>query len=163
MKSLFPKNDKSIFVKLRYLQLKIKKNKENYKSFCVTFGHNFKNSPLFEKSNISFERYYFVLCDTYLTSKMSKMDLSVFANKLFICLVPFCRQHGSVSPLLHVVWWEILLPWRYMARMVITLPNSTVYLQRIKGIHLSYNSKSHNYTIPWNLAEVLQISCKNWL
>ena len=37
-------------------------------------------------SNISFERYYFVLYDSYLISKMSKMDLSFFANKLFICL-----------------------------------------------------------------------------
>ena len=34
-------------------------------------------------SNISFERYYFVMYDSYLTSKMSKMDLSVFANTLF--------------------------------------------------------------------------------
>ena len=36
-------------------------------------------------SNISFERYFLVLFDSYLISKMSKMDLSVFANKLFYC------------------------------------------------------------------------------
>ena len=85
LKSLFAKTDKSIFVKLRYLRLKIKKNIENNKNFCVTFDHNFKNIPLYVMSNISFERYYFVLYDSYLISKMSKIDLSVFANKLFIC------------------------------------------------------------------------------
>ena len=83
MKSLFAKTDKYIFVKLRYLPLKIKKNKENDKNFCVTFDHNFKNIPLYVMSNISFERYNFILCDSYLISKMSKMDLSVFAYKLF--------------------------------------------------------------------------------
>ena len=61
MKSLFAKTDKSIFVKLRYLRLQIKKNKDNNKNFCVTFDHNFKNIPLYVMSNISFERYYFVL------------------------------------------------------------------------------------------------------
>ena len=80
MKSLLAKTDKSIFVKLRYLRLKIKKNKENNKNFYVTFDHNFKNIPLYVMSNISFERYHFVLYDSDFTSKMSKTDLSVFAN-----------------------------------------------------------------------------------
>ena len=84
MKSLFAKPDKSILVKLRYLRLKIKKNRENDKNYFLTFGHNFKNIPLHVMSNIPFERYYFVLYDRYLTPKMSEMDLSVFANKLFI-------------------------------------------------------------------------------
>ena len=35
-------------------------------------------------SNMSLKRYCFVLYDNYLTSKISKMKLSVFANKLFM-------------------------------------------------------------------------------
>ena len=45
MKSLFAKTDKSIFVKLRYLRLKLLKYKENNKKFSDTFDHNFKNNP----------------------------------------------------------------------------------------------------------------------
>ena len=43
MKSLFAKTDKSIFVKLRYLRLKLLKYKENNKK--ISFDHNFKNNP----------------------------------------------------------------------------------------------------------------------
>ena len=50
-----------IFVKLIYLQLKIKENNENDKIFCATFDHNFKNLTLYVMSNITFQRYYFVL------------------------------------------------------------------------------------------------------
>ena len=46
MKSLFAKTDKSIYVKWRYLRLKIKKNKENNKNFGDSFDHNFKNIPI---------------------------------------------------------------------------------------------------------------------
>ena len=45
LKSLFAKTDKSIFVKLRYLRLKLLKYKENNKKIYDTFDHNFKNNP----------------------------------------------------------------------------------------------------------------------
>ena len=50
-----------------------------------TFDHNFKNIPLYIMSNVSLERYYFVLYDGALTLKMSKMALNAFCDKgLFI-------------------------------------------------------------------------------
>ena len=45
MKSFIAKWVISIFVNLRYLQLKLLKYKEN-KKICETFDHNFKNKPL---------------------------------------------------------------------------------------------------------------------
>ena len=66
MKSLFAKTDKYIFVKLLYLQLKIKKDKENNKIFYKTFDHNLKKIPLYVMSHISFERYDFVLYNSLL-------------------------------------------------------------------------------------------------
>ena len=44
MKSLFAKTDKSIYVKLKYLRLKLLKYIENNKKFSDTFDHNFKNN-----------------------------------------------------------------------------------------------------------------------
>ena len=54
MKSLFAKTDKSIFVKLRYLRLKLLKYKENNKKISDTFDHNFKNNPCYVMSEVSF-------------------------------------------------------------------------------------------------------------
>ena len=54
MKSLFAKTDKSIFVKLRYLRLKLLKYKENNKKISDTFDHNFKNNPWYVMSEVSF-------------------------------------------------------------------------------------------------------------
>ena len=54
MKSLFAKTDKSIFVKLRYLRLKLLKYKENNKKISDTFDHNFKNNPWYVMSKVSF-------------------------------------------------------------------------------------------------------------
>ena len=48
---------------------------------CNTFDHNFKNIPLYIMSNVSLERYYFVLYDGALTLKMSKMALNAFCDK----------------------------------------------------------------------------------
>ena len=92
MKSLFAKTDKSLFVKLRYLRLKIKKNKEINKNFCVTFDHNFKNIPLYVMSNISFERYYMTVtlhqkCQkwTYRLLQINSSNISAFlSNTHFI-------------------------------------------------------------------------------
>ena len=70
-----------ILVNLRYLRFKLLKYKENNKKICNTFDHNFKNIPVYIMSNVSLERYYFVLYDGALTLKMSKMALNAFCDK----------------------------------------------------------------------------------
>ena len=80
MKSFIAKRVISIFVNFRYLRFKLLKYKEN-KKICNTFDHNFKNIPLYIMSNVSLERYYFVLYDGALTLKMSKMALNAFCDK----------------------------------------------------------------------------------
>ena len=75
MKSFIAKRVISILVNFRYLRFKLLKYKENNKKICNTFDHNFKNIPLYIMSNVSLERYYFVLYDGALTFKMSKMAL----------------------------------------------------------------------------------------
>ena len=81
MKSFIAKRVISILVNLRYLRFKLLKYKENNKNICNTFDHNFKNIPLYIMSNVSLERYYFVLYDGALTLKMSKMALNAFCDK----------------------------------------------------------------------------------
>ena len=81
MKSFIAKRVISILVNLRYLRFKLLKYKENNKNFLNTFDHNFKNIPLYIMSNVSLERYYFVLYDGALTLKMSKMALNAFCDK----------------------------------------------------------------------------------
>ena len=81
MKSFIAKRVISILVNLRYLRFKLLKYKENNKKICNTFGYNFKNIPLYIMSNVSLERYYFVLYDGTLTLKISKMALNTFCDK----------------------------------------------------------------------------------
>ena len=81
MKSLIAKRLNSILVNLRYLRFKLLKYKENNKKICNTFDHNFKNILLYIMRKVSLERYYFVLYDCALTSKMSKMALKSFCDK----------------------------------------------------------------------------------
>ena len=81
MKSFIAKRLNSILVNLRYLRFKLLKYKENNKKICNTFDHNFKNIPLYIMRKVSLERYYFVLYDCALTSKMSKMALKSFCDK----------------------------------------------------------------------------------
>ena len=81
MKSFIAKRVISILVNLRYMRFKLLKYKENNKKICNTFDHNFKNIPLYIMSNVSLERYYFVLYDGALTLKMSKMALNTFCDK----------------------------------------------------------------------------------
>ena len=81
LKSFIAKRVISILVNLRYLRFKLLKYKENNKKICNTFDHNFNNIPLYIMSNVSLERYYFVLYDGALTLKMSKMVLNAFCDK----------------------------------------------------------------------------------
>ena len=79
--SFIAKRLNSILVNLRYLRFKLLKYKENNKNICNTFDHNFKNIPLYIMRKVSLERYYFVLYDCALTSKISKMALKLFSDK----------------------------------------------------------------------------------
>ena len=96
MKSFIAKRVISILVNLRYLRFKLLKYKENNKKICNTFDHNFKYIPLYIMSNVSLERYYFVLYDGALTLKISKMALNAFCDKtlhfLFSRLHMFCDR-----------------------------------------------------------------------
>ena len=60
VQSFIAKRVISILVNLRYLRFKLLKYKEYSKKICNTFDHNFKNIHLYNKKNISLERYYFV-------------------------------------------------------------------------------------------------------
>ena len=92
MKSFIAQRVISILVNLRYLRFKLLKYKENNKKICNTFYHNFKNIPLYIMSNVSLERYYFVLYDGALTLKMSKMALNVFCDKTLQIYMMFYIQ-----------------------------------------------------------------------
>ena len=86
MKSLNSKTDVSIFINLRYLRLKLLKNRENNKKIRHLFHHNFKNHfiPCYVKSEVSLERFYFALFDDGLTLKTFKLVFIVdFLFKLF--------------------------------------------------------------------------------
>ena len=72
MKSLTSETDISIFINLRYLRLKLMKNKEN-KKICHIFHHNFINIPCYVMSEVSLKRFYFVLFDDGLTLKTLKL------------------------------------------------------------------------------------------
>ena len=69
IRSLNSKIDISIFINLRYLRLKLLKNKENDKKICHIFHHNFKNIPCYVMSEVSLKRLYFALYDDGLTLK----------------------------------------------------------------------------------------------
>ena len=103
LKSFIAKRVISILVNLRYLRFKLLKYKENNKKIFNTFDHNFKNIPLYIMSNVSLERYYFVLYDGALTLKMSKMPLNAFCDKtlhLFLLLfnndIRKCSSHSGI-------------------------------------------------------------------
>ena len=73
LKSLNSKTDVSIFINLRYLRLKLLKNKENNMKICHIFHHNFKNIPCYVMSEVSLKRFYFALFDDGLTLKTLKL------------------------------------------------------------------------------------------
>ena len=83
MKSLYlKKTDISIFINVRYLQLKLLKHKENNKKICHIVHHILKNIPCYVLSEVSLKRFYFALFNDGLTLK--KLRLSVFEFKFFI-------------------------------------------------------------------------------
>ena len=97
MKSFIAKRLNSILVNLRYLRFKLLKYKENNKKICNTFDHNFKNIPLYIMRKVSLERYYFVLYDCALTSKISKMVLKSFCDKTLHMYLEICDSAVSVT------------------------------------------------------------------
>ena len=95
----------SILVNLRYLRFKLLKYKENNKKICNTFDHNFKNIPLYIMSNVSLERYYFVLYNGALTIKMSKMALNAFCDKTLHLFFPnFKCSHSVGGPKMYLAY-----------------------------------------------------------
>ena len=78
MKRLNSKTDKSIFINLRYLPLKVLKNKENNKKICHIFHHNFENIPCYVISEVSLKMIYFALFDGGLTLKTLKLVFVCF-------------------------------------------------------------------------------------
>ena len=97
MKSFIAKRVISILVNLRYLRFKLLKYKENNKKICNTFDHNFKHIPLYIMSNVSLERYYFVLYDGALTLKMSKMALNAFCDKTLHMFQRYLQMYDSIN------------------------------------------------------------------
>ena len=95
MKSFIAKRLNSILVNLRYLRFKLLKYKENNKKICNTFDHNFKNIPLYIMRKVSLERYYFVLYDCALTSKISKMAIKLFIY--ILQLFKFGDHHMAIK------------------------------------------------------------------
>ena len=81
LKSFIAKRVISNLVNLRYLRFKLVKYKENNKKICNTFDYNFKNINLYIMRKVSLERHCFVLYDSALTLKMSKMALNPFCDK----------------------------------------------------------------------------------
>ena len=73
LQSLNAKTDISIFINLRYLRLKLLKNKENNKKVCHIFHHNFKNIPCYVMSEVSLKMFYFALFDDGLAWKTLKL------------------------------------------------------------------------------------------
>ena len=81
----------SILVNLRYFRFKLLKYKENNKTICNTFDHNFKNIPLYITRKVSIERYYVVLYNGALTLKMKKkMALNPFCDETLHILLSLC-------------------------------------------------------------------------
>ena len=74
------KTNISIFINLRYLRLKLLKNKENNKKICHIFHHNFKNIPCYVMSEVSLKRFYFALFDDGLTLKNFEIGIYRFLN-----------------------------------------------------------------------------------
>ena len=104
MKSFIAKRVISILVNLRYLRFKLLKYKENNKKICNTFDHNFKNIPLYIMSNVSLERYYFVLYNGALTLKMSKMALNAFCDKTLQMLM---GGRNILEYVIHYDCWKV--------------------------------------------------------
>ena len=66
---------------MRYLRLKLLKNKENKKKIIMAyFYHNFKNIPCYVMSEVSLKFFYFALFDDGLTLKTLKLAFIWFFN-----------------------------------------------------------------------------------
>ena len=65
---------------------------------CNTFDHNFKYIPLYIMRNVSLEWYDFVLYDSALIFKMSKMALNPFCNKtLHLYFIIICNVKKNIK------------------------------------------------------------------
>ena len=90
------------FLSMRYLRLKLLKNKENNKKICDIFHHNFKNIPCYVTSEVSLKRFYFDLFDDGLTLKTLKLAyigfcIQIFHNLFFSSILPLTKQKTKPS------------------------------------------------------------------
>ena len=98
MKSLNSKTDISISINLRYLRLKLLKNKENNKKICHIFNHNFKNIPCYVMNYVSLKGFYFALFDDGLTLKTLKLAfIGFWIQTLHIIICLFCSFTKSIE------------------------------------------------------------------
>ena len=78
MMSLDLKQNKKQKIHLRYLQLKLLKNKENNKNICHIFHYIFKSVHCYVMSEVSLICLYFALFDDELSLKTLKLALIGF-------------------------------------------------------------------------------------
>ena len=97
MKSSNSKTDISVFINLRYLLIKLLKNKENNKKICHIFHHNFKNIPCYVMSEVSLKRFYFGLFDVGLTLKTLKLAFIGFLIQTLHMVLGVFRVNESIS------------------------------------------------------------------
>ena len=72
---------------------------------CDTFGHNFKNIPLYIKSSVSLERHHYVfLYDDPFTLKVSKKAL----RHLFFVIVFALLYNNRLSDNIHIYFFKPL-------------------------------------------------------
>ena len=122
LKRLNSKTEISIFINLRYLRLKLLKNKENNKKICHIFHHYFKNIPYYVMSEV-LKRFYFALFDDGLTLKTLKLAFIGFwiqTLHLYVLYYTFtfvsqnegfsdkkCYNSKSIHPILLKIWKNI--------------------------------------------------------
>ena len=140
MKSFIAKRLNSILVNLRYLRFKLLKYKENNNKICNTFVHKLKNIPLYIMRKVSLERYYFVLYDCALTSKISKMALKSFCDKT---LHMYCHFQGFIIINLFIIQrnsYGIYVPQqtKVYGNIFLFLQEKSHYLTQVmSGFHLA--------------------------
>ena len=117
VKSLNAKTDVSIFINLRYLRLKLLKNKENDKKICDIFHHSFKYIPCYVMSEKSMKRFYFALFDDGLTLKTLKLVYIGFCiqthNFLFYSTLSY---HWFLQPTLRKWLWYFIMRFHSTSR-----------------------------------------------
>ena len=92
-------------INLRYLRLKMLKNKQNNNKIYDIFYHNFKNIPCYVTSEVSLKRFYFALSDdglTFKTLKLAYISFCIQTLHIFYCTArapDTCMLHNHLEQL----------------------------------------------------------------